>query len=141
MPPVRIAALVALGLAALLALLWFVPRDDAGYADRMPYLAARLIAAANAAMVARLGRRPHAGLQGSALWLVMVGIGAAIAFGSFADWARLVVPDDGSLMGFVAFVAVAGRIVEALFSTALSALAAGWLLWFASWCMARARPA
>jgi hypothetical protein len=68
----------------------------------------------------------------------MVGVGAAIAFGSFADWVGLVVPDDGGLMGFVA---VAGSIIEALFWTALSALAAGWLLWFASWCMARARLA
>lgn len=136
MPPVRIAALVASGLAALLALLWFVPRD-ADYADRI-CLAALLLAAANAAVVARLGRSLRAGLQGSALWLVMAGVGAAIAFGSFADWVGLVVPDDGSLMGFVA---VAGSIIEALFWTALSALAAGWLLWFASWCMARARLA
>jgi hypothetical protein len=136
MPPVRIAALVALGLAVFLVPLWFVPRD-AGYADRI-CLAALLVAAANAAVVARLGRSPRAGLQGSALWLVMVGVGAAIAFGSFADWVGLVVPDDGGLMGFVA---VAGSIIEALFWTALSALAAGWLLWFASWCMARARLA
>ncbi|MBB4098434.1 hypothetical protein [Sphingomonas kyeonggiensis] len=136
MPPVRIAALVALGLAVFLALLWFVPRD-AGYADQI-CLAALLVAAANAAMVARLGRSPRTGLQGSALWLVMVGVGAAIAFGSFADWVGLVVPDDGSLMGFVA---VAGSIATVLFWTGPSALAAGWLLWFASRRVKRVRLA
>ncbi|MBN8812588.1 MULTISPECIES: hypothetical protein [unclassified Sphingomonas] len=140
MPSVRIAALVALGLAVLLWVLWLVPRE-ADYADRLTCLAALFVAAANSAMVAHLGRIRRAELSGSALWLVMIGVGIAIALGSFEDWAGLVLPSDGSLTGALAAIAVARWIAVALFLAGLSALAAGWVLWFASRLAGRARAA
>lgn len=140
MPWVRIAALVATGLAVLLSLLWFVPRET-DYAERLICLAALLVAAANAAMVAHLGRIRRAGLSGWALRLVMIGVAMAIAFGSFEDWVRILVPDDGSFTGVLASVAVAGWIAVALFLAGPSALAAGWGLWFMARLAGRARAA
>ncbi|NIJ66862.1 hypothetical protein FHR20_003838 [Sphingomonas leidyi] len=129
-----------MGLAVLLWVLWLVPRE-ADYADRLTCLAALFVAAANSAMVAHLGRIRGAELSGSALWLVMIGVGIAIAIGSFEDWAGLVLPSDGSLTGALAAIAVARWIAVALFLAGLSALAAGWVLWFASRIAGRARAA
>lgn len=130
MPSVRIAAAVALGLTMVLFLLWFVPRE-AEYADRLLGLAALLIAGMNACAVLRLARIRE-GLRGVALWLVLAAVSAAIAIGTIGDWAPFVVANDGSFVGIIAYVAIAGWILVALFWSGLVALAMGWGLWFAS---------
>lgn len=126
----RFIALVVGALSSCLALAWFVPRE-ASYADRIMFLAALLIAIANAWLVATLSRLHRTRSATLALWLVLGGAGIAVALGTSEVWIPAVVHNDGSLIGMFAYAAQVGWIVTALIWGGLIALTLGWAGWFA----------
>lgn len=140
MPLIRVAALVVLGLAVFLAVLWVIPREVA-HADRVLSLVFLLVAAVNALFVSRLARIRRARAGEVALWLVLIGAVAGIAIGTGGDWLPFVLRYDGSFIGLPGFLAMASWIAAALFWPGLAALTAGWGLWLATRRGERLRPA
>lgn len=136
MPVIRIAALVALGLAVPVFLwLVFYPRGQWIAGEYGLSIFVTVFAAVNSMAIARLAKRARRNWLGSlGQALVVIGALCALMLASAPAWFDLVAPanDPGSELVSLPRIGFSYLVVFGLLETSIAAFAAGWGLWLLS---------